>query len=666
MGARPSAAAAGEPFPRAHDPAPDSHGPSRVRRATGGPECAPRRYSPPPRIASAPLPPLPRDIRNVAIIAHVDHGKTTLVDALFRTAHSFRANQRVEICAMDSDPIERERGITILAKNTAIHWKGTKINIVDTPGHADFGGEVERVLSMADGALLVVDAFEGPMPQTRFVLRKAFAAGLRPIVVVNKMDRPEARPSEVLNEVFDLFVDLDAPEESLEFPVLYASGRDAWASISPTGKGEDVSPLLDTILRVVPAPTDDPSHPLQFQAATLDYDEYLGRVAIGRVRSGRLKANGRVALVHPEGRVALETELKGLFQFEALSRIPAEEVLAGDIAAVAGIPEVSIGDTLADPEHPRALPAIAVDEPTISMIFSVNDSPFAGREGRYVTSRQIKDRLDRASLGDAALRVERTSSPDEFKVSGRGVMHLGILIERMRRDGYELNVGKPQVIVKTVDGKRLEPIELAVVDCPEAVAGRVIEFLGRRRGELHVMDRKGSFARLEFLVPSRGLIGARTAILTLTGGEGTLHHVFHSWGADRGAIAGRTNGAIVATDLGKTTAYALEEHADRGVFFVGPGDEVYQGEVIGEHCKEKDLPVNITKSKKLTNVRADSKDATVRLAPPHRMGLEEALEYIEEDELVETTPKAVRLRKVLLNEKSRKRAAMSPVRQGKA
>ncbi|HET6201221.1 MAG TPA: translational GTPase TypA [Planctomycetota bacterium] len=598
-----------------------------------------------------------RDLRNVAIIAHVDHGKTTLVDALFRTAHSFRANQRVDICAMDSDPIERERGITILAKNTGVLWRGTKINIVDTPGHADFGGEVERVLSMADGALLVVDAFEGPMPQTRFVLRKAFAAGLRPIVVLNKMDRPEARPSEVLNEVFDLFVDLDAPEESLDFPVLYASGRDGWASTSPTEKGEDVTALLDTILRVVPAPTDDPGKPLQFQAATLDYDEYLGRVAIGRVRAGKLRANGRVALVHPDGRVGLATDLKGLFRFEALSRIPAEEVSAGDIAAVAGIPEVSIGDTLADPEHPVPLPGIAVDEPTISMYFFVNDSPFAGRDGRYVTSRQIKDRLDRAALGDAALRLERTSSPDEFKVSGRGVMHLGILIERMRREGYEVGIGKPQVIVKLQDGKRVEPIELAVVDCPEPVAGRVIEFLGRRRGELHVMDRKGSFARLEFLVPSRGLIGARTAILTLTGGEGTLHHVFHSWGADRGAIAGRTNGAIVATEMGKATGYALEEHADRGAFFVGPGDEVYQGQMIGEHCKEQDLLVNVAKSKKLTNVRADSKDTTIRLAPPHRMGLEEALEYIEEDELVEATPKAIRLRKALLNAKSRKRAA---------
>ena len=600
-----------------------------------------------------------RSLRNIAIIAHVDHGKTTLVDALFRTAHAFRANQRVEECAMDTDPLERERGITILAKNTAVFWKGTKINIVDTPGHADFGGEVERVLSMADGALLVVDAFEGPMPQTRFVLRKAFAAGLAPIVVVNKMDRPEARPGEVVNEIFDLFVDLDAPEESLDFPVLYASGREGWSSTSPSEKGEDVSALLDAILRIVPPPADDPGGPLRFQAATLDYDDYLGRIAIGRVRSGVLRASGRLALVHPDGRVALETELKALFQFEALSRVPAEEVGAGDIAGVAGIPEVSIGDTLADPNRPGALPPITLDEPTISMIFSVNDSPFAGREGRFVTSRQIKERLERAALGDAALRLEPTGSPDAIRVSGRGVLHLGILIERMRREGYELSVGKPEVIVKEEKGHRLEPIELAVVDCPETAAGRVIEFLGRRRGELHVMDRRGTFARLEFFVPSRGLIGARTAILTLTGGEGVLHHVFHSWGPDRGPIAGRANGAIVATETGRATAYSLEGHADRGVFFVDPGTEVYKGQVIGENSKEKDLPVNITKTKKLSNVRSEAKDATVRLAPPRRLGLEEALEYVEEDELVEVTPKAVRIRKQLLNEKSRKRAALA-------
>jgi GTP-binding protein len=600
-----------------------------------------------------------KTLRNVAIVAHVDHGKTTLVDALFRTSHAFRENQRVVECAMDSDPIERERGITILAKNTAIRWRNVRVNVIDTPGHSDFGGEVERVLSMADGALLVVDAFEGPMPQTRFVLRKAFAAGLRPIVVVNKMDRPDARPNEVVYEVFDLFADLGASDEALDFPVLYASAREGWAKETPEGKAADVSALLDAILRHVPPPRDDPSGPLRFQAATLDADDYVGRIAIGRVRSGRLRAGARVVLVRPDGTVAEERELKALYRFDALSRVPTESAEAGDIVAVAGVEGISIGDTIADLERPEALPPIPIDEPTISMLFSVNTSPFSGREGRFLTSRQIRARLERAALGDAALRVELTSSPETFRVSGRGVLHLGILLERMRREGYEVSVGKPQVLTKRRHGKVFEPIEVAVVDVPEEAAGRVIEYLGRRRGELTSLDRRGGFVHLEFSVPSRGLLGARTAVLGLTGGEGILHHVFQEWGEWRGPIATRATGVIVATEVGRATAYALEEHADRGVFFVGPGEEIYGGQVIGENSKEDDLPVNLTKQKKQTNVRSETKDATVRLAPPRRRSLEEALEFIEDDEEVEVTPGAVRIRKRILDAKKRKRSSLA-------
>jgi len=608
---------------------------------------------------------LQESLRNVAIVAHVDHGKTTLVDALFRTSHAFRENQRVAECAMDSDPIERERGITILAKNTAIRWQDVRVNIVDTPGHSDFGGEVERVLTMADGALLVVDAFEGPMPQTRFVLRKAFAAGLRPIVVVNKMDRPDARPNEVVHEVFDLFADLGATDAALDFPVLYASAREGWASETPEKRAPDVSALLDAILKHVPAPADDPEGPFRFQAATLDADDYVGRIAIGRIRSGRIRAGARVALVRPDGSDEGERELKALYRFEALSRIPAETAEAGDIVAVAGIEGISIGDTVADLGSPEALPPIPIDEPTLSMLFSVNTSPFAGREGRFLTSRQIRARLDRAALGDAALRLETTSSPETFRVSGRGVLHLGILLERMRREGYEVSVGKPLVLTKRRDGKILEPIEFAVVDVPDESVGRVIEYLGRRRGELKDMERRGGFVHLEFFVPSRGLIGARTALLGLTGGEGILHHVFQEWGEMRGAIATRIVGAIVATEVGRTTAYALEEHADRGVFFVAPGEDIYGGQVIGENNKDEDLPVNLTKQKKQTNVRSETKDATVRLAPPRRRSLEEALEFIEEDEEVEVTPGAIRIRKRILDAKRRKRSSVAAVSGGR-
>ena len=595
-------------------------------------------------------------IRNVAIIAHVDHGKTSLVDVMFRCAHTFRENQRVEERAMDTDPLERERGITILAKNTAVDWKGVKINIIDTPGHADFGGQVERVLSMANGCLLVVDAFEGPMPQTRFVLRKAFENKLKPIVVINKIDRSDARPHEVWSEVFDLFVSLGASDQQLDFPVIYASAKLGTASPKLEMPGPDLSELLEAILEHVPAPEGDPRKPLRFQAATLDYDDYVGRIAVGRVRDGELRVGAKALLVRNDGSRSTET-IKSLFLFRGLERVPAEAVPAGDIAAVAGIEGIGIGDSLCDLEKPQPLPPIRLDEPTISMVFAVNNGPFAGKEGRYVTSRQIKDRLERAALADAALHFAPGESTDSYKVSGRGVLHLGILIEKMRREGYEFTVSKPKVILKGIGGRLCEPIELAAVEAPEKAVGRVIEYLGRRRGEMKTMDKKGEFVHLEFHVPSRGLIGARTALLTLSGGEATLHHVFHAYEPDRGPIQGRTVGTLVATEEGRATGYALETYADRGTFFVGPGAAVYEGMVIGEHCKERDCQINIAREKKLTNVRAASAEKLVRLAPPRILSLEEALEYIEDDELVEVTPQTVRLRKKYLKESERKRYA---------
>lgn len=595
-------------------------------------------------------------IRNVAIIAHVDHGKTSLVDVVFRCAQTFRSNQRVEERAMDSDPLERERGITILAKNTAVIWKGVKINVIDTPGHADFGGQVERVLSMANGCLLVVDAFEGPMPQTRFVLSKAFENKLKPIVVINKVDRPDARPHEVLTEIFDLFVSLGASDALLDFPVIYASARMGTAAVELDHPATDLSPLLDAIVQHVPAPECDPKKPLRFQAATLDYDDYVGRIAIGRIRDGEMKIGTKVAHIRNDGSTSTET-IKSLYLFQGLQRVVAESVVAGDIAAISGIEDISIGDSLCDPENPEPLPPIKLDEPTISMIFAVNNGPFAGKEGRFVTSRQIRDRLEKAALADSALHVGPGESTDSFKVSGRGVLHLGILIEKMRREGYEFTVSKPKVIMKDVDGTRCEPVELAVVDAPEKAVGKVIEYLGKRGAEMKSMHKKGDFVHLEFHVPSRGLIGARTALLTLSGGEATLHHLFHAYEPERGSIGGRAAGVMVATEQGQVTGYALENLADRGTFFVGPGAQVYEGMIVGEHCKDKDCPVNICRQKKMTNVRASGAEKLVRLAPPHPPGLEEALEYIEDDELVEITPENVRLRKKYLKETDRKRAA---------
>jgi GTP-binding protein len=598
-----------------------------------------------------------QEIRNLAIVAHVDHGKTTLVDQMFRYAGTFRENQQVAERALDSEDQERERGITILAKNTAIAYQGTRINIVDTPGHADFGGQVERTLSMADAVLLLVDAYEGPMPQTRFVLRKAFEHGLKALVMINKIDRPDARPDDVLNEIFDLFVELGADGDQLEFPVVYGSGRDGYAMDEPDQESSDLGPLFRMILAHVPAPPADLEAPVRFQAVTLDHSDFVGRLAIGRVNRGVLREGQRVLVCHPDRPKPVAAAIKSLHRYEGLERVPTSEVSCGDIAVISGIEELSIGDTLCDPEHPEPLPAIEIDEPTISMAFAVNDSPFAGREGDYVTSRHLLTRLERAAVRDVALTVEGTDRADTYEVRGRGVMHLGVLIESMRREGYEFAVGKPVVILKEVDGKVCEPYERATVEVPTDFAGRIIEYLGRRRGELLHMEAIGTITRLEFLIPARGLIGARTALLTLSQGEAVLAHVFDQWKPDGGVIPRRAGGVLVSDRSGQVLAYGLDGLSDRGTFFVRPGDEVYEGMVVGEQNKPGDLPVNVCRAKKLTNIRAAAKDSNAILAPPREMSLEESLEYIEDDELLEVTPTRLRLRKRVLNADQRKKAA---------
>jgi GTP-binding protein len=580
-------------------------------------------------------------IKNIAIVAHVDHGKTTLVDSMFRFAGTFRENQHVQERALDSDAQERERGITILAKNTAISWQGTRINIVDTPGHADFGGQVERTLSMADAVLLLVDAFEGPMPQTRFVLRKAFEHGLPALVMINKVDRAEARPTEVLDEVFDLFVELGASDEQLDFPICYGSGRDGWAIHEIGEQSENLQPLFELILRSVPSPPADAAAPVRFQAVTRDHDDFLGRIAIGRVERGTLTRDGRYAVTHPDRDKHTVVPVKNLFRYEGLERVSVEEVAAGDIAVVTGIDELGIGDTLCDPEHPDPLAAIAIDEPTISMEFCVNTSPFAGTEGKFVTSRQIFARLERAALRDVALQLAETGSADSFEVKGRGVMHLSVLIENMRREGHEFAVGKPRVILKELGGRRCEPYERATVEVPTLNAGRVIDYLGRRR--------------VEFLIPARGLIGARTALLTLSQGEAVLSHVFERWGHDGGPIPRRTNGVLISDRQGDVIAYALDGLQDRGTFFVDTGEPVYMGMIVGENNRTGDLELNVCRAKKLTNMRAAGRDDNVKLAPPRTMSLEECLEYVEDDELLEVTPTSLRLRKRVLAELDRKR-----------
>jgi len=595
------------------------------------------------------------EIRNLAIVAHVDHGKTTLVDSMFQFAGTFATHQRVQERVLDSNDQERERGITILAKNTAIHFAGTRINIVDTPGHADFGGQVERTLRMADAVLLLVDSFEGPMPQTRFVLRKAFENGLKALVMINKVDRPDARPGEVLNEVFDLFVELGASDEQLEFPVVYGSGRDGWATHDVDVQCDDLKPLFELILEGVPAPRVDASAPLQFQATTLDQDDFLGRIGIGRVSRGTLREGQRVTICHPDRPTRKNVLPKSLFRYEGLERVPATEVLAGDIAIVGGLENLEIGDTLCDNEHLDPLPAIEIDEPTISMVFYVNTSPFAGKEGKYVTSRQILSRLEKAAARDVALSLADTGSADSFEVKGRGVMHLSVLIENMRREDYEFAVGKPHVIIKQVDGKACEPYERATVEVPGDNAGRIIEYLGRRRGEMTHMEAIGELTKVEFTIPARGLIGARTALLTLSQGEAILSHVFEEWRRDGGPIPRRTNGVLVSDRTGDVVAYALDGLTDRGQFFVAPGQPVYEGMIVGENNKDEDLGLNVCRAKKLTNMRASGKDDNVKLAPPRVMSLEEALEYVEDDELLEVTPTTLRLRKRHLSENDRKK-----------
>jgi GTP-binding protein len=600
-----------------------------------------------------------QQIRNVAIIAHVDHGKTTLVDQLLRQSGQFRDNELKGDCIMDSNPLERERGITILSKNCAIGYTDRQgqhyhINIVDTPGHADFSGEVERVLKMADGALLLVDAVDGTMPQTRYVLGKALANGLKPIVVINKMDRPEARPASVLNEVFDLLVELGADDHALDFPVVYASGRDGWASLDPNARPKFIHDLFDSIIKYVPSPKFDAHAPLQVLITNIDYNDYVGRIGIGRVFAGTLRVGANVMNIDIHGNRVMQ-KVTQLLRFEGLGRIEVDHIDVGDICAVVGLEKVDIGDTLADPEHPRALPPVHVDEPTIHMTFRINDGPFSGQEGKYVTSRQVRERLEKELQSNVALRVEDGGTRDEFEVSGRGLLHLGILLENMRREGFELCVGKPKAIFREEKGQRLEPIERLTVDVPTDNVGVVMQLLGDRRAEMVKMDVRGRRTYLEFLVPARGLIGLRNRMLNATSGEAIIHHTFEKYDAYRGDMPGRPVGVMIATETGGVTAYALEALANRGTMFVSPGDQVYMGQIIGEHCKDNDIEVNVAKLKKLSNMRQSIKEATVSLKAPRDMSLEVALEYIEDDELVELTPESIRVRKRYLNENERKR-----------
>ena len=609
-------------------------------------------------------------IRNVAIIAHVDHGKTTLVDQLLYQSGMFRNSDLDKLAGgqhnliMDSDPLERERGITILSKNCAVNYttpggEEYKINIIDTPGHADFGGEVERVLKMADGVILIVDAFEGPMPQTRFVLGKALENNLRPIVVVNKADRPDARPDDVVNEVFDLLVQLEADDEALDFPVVFASAKQGWAKKDLNDDNDNMQPVYDAIIKNVSPPNFDVDSPLQMLVTTLDYSEYVGRIAIGRVFSGKVREAQNVTVIDKDGQHTLQKVVK-LYGFQGLGKKEVSQIEAGDICAIAGLDPVDIGNTIACPDQPSALPIISVDEPTMTMTFRVNDGPFAGKEGKYVTSRQIYDRLQKELQTNVALRVEPGASGEEFKVSGRGLMHLGILLENMRRESYEVCVGKPEVIYREKDGVKQEPIELLVVDCPVDCQNSVMSLLGDRRSEMLSMDSKSGtddFVHMEFMIPSRGLFGLHARMLNATQGRAIMHHTFERYEPLRGAIPQRQAGVMISMEQGQVTSYALDALFDRGIFFVKPGDSVYEGQVVGEHCKEKDIPVNATRQKQLTNMRASGRDESARVRPPRELSIESALEYIQDDELVEITPMSIRLRKKLLKEADRKRAA---------
>jgi GTP-binding protein len=598
--------------------------------------------------------------RNVAIIAHVDHGKTTLVDGLLRQSGTYRLNERIAERAMDNTDLERERGITILAKNTAVHYGDTLINIVDTPGHADFGGEVERTLSMVDAVMLLVDASEGPLPQTRFVLRKALERRLPPLVVINKIDRPDARVQEVLNEVYDLFIDLDATEDQLDFPVIYASAKLGTASMSMETEGEDFRPLFDAIIAHVPPPRGRVDGPLQILVANLDSSDYLGRIAVGRIFNGTVKIADPVTVCKLDGTFH-DTKITKLFAFDGLKRVDIEQASAGDIVCLAGIEDITIGETIADIEHRKAMPIIAIDEPTVSMIFGVNTSPMSGRDGQFVTSRQIKDRLDKELLGNVSIRVEPTETPEQMKVLGRGELQLSILIEMMRREGFEMQVSRPDIVTKTVNGKLMEPVEDLVIDVAEDFQGVVIAQAGTRRGTMTKMVNHGSGrVRLEFRIPARGLIGFRSQFLTETKGTGIMNHIFAGWEPWHGAIPARATGALVADRTGIATAYAIWNLQERGEIFVEPAEKVYEGMIVGENARASDMDVNITKEKKQTNMRASSADEAVRLIPARKMGLEQAIEFINDDELVEVTPKSIRLRKRVLASNMRpKRSADS-------
>ncbi len=595
-----------------------------------------------------------QNLRNIAIIAHVDHGKTTLVDKMLYHCSIFRENEEKKDLILDNNDQERERGITILSKNVAVDYKGTKINIIDTPGHADFGGEVERVLNMADGVLLLVDAFEGPMPQTRYVLSKAIALGLKPLVVINKVDKENCRPEEVQEMVFDLMFNLDATEDQLDFATVYGSAKNGWMGPDWSQPQEDISYLLDQIIEHIPVPK-KVEGTLQVQITSIDYSNYIGRIAIGRVSRGTIKGTQPANLVKRDGKV-VRTNIKELYSFNGLGKEKVDAVYCGDICAISGIDNFDIGDTVADFENPEGLPPITIDEPTMSMLFTVNNSPFFGKEGDYVTSRHLRDRLFKELEKNLALRVEETGSPDSYNVFGRGVMHLSVLIETMRREGYELQVGKPKVIIKEIDGVKSEPIELLSIDLPENVSGKVIELTTQRKGEMTVMEPKGDLMHLEFEIPSRGIIGLRNSVLTLTAGEATMSHRFLKYDAWKGEVPSRNKGVLIVHETGTTIPFALNKLQDRGRFFTPPGVDVYEGQIVGEHNRENDLMVNVIRTKKLTNMRSAGADDKVKIAPPIIFSLEQAMEYIDEDEYVEITPKAIRLRKILLKEHERKRA----------
>ncbi len=596
-----------------------------------------------------------QNLRNIAIIAHVDHGKTTLVDKMLHQSKLFRDNQKSGELILDNNDLERERGITILSKNVSINYNGTKINIIDTPGHSDFGGEVERVLNMADGVLLLVDAFEGPMPQTRFVLQKALQLGLKAIVIINKVDKPNCRPEEVNDDVFDLFFNLDATEEQLNFATIYGSSKQGWMSTDYKKPTTDIVALLDCIIATIPAaPIREGS--VQMQITSLEYSSFVGRIAVGRINRGSLKENQPISLVKRDGSIT-KSRIKELFSFEGLGKLKVKEVKCGDICALTGIEGFEIGDTVADFENPEGLPAMNIDEPTMSMLFTINNSPFFGKEGKFVTSRHLRDRLMKETEKNLALRVEESNSADAYLVFGRGILHLSILIETMRREGYELQVGQPQVLIKVIDDVKCEPIEVLTVDVPEPVSGKVIELVSQRKGDMLVMVPKGDMIHLEFAIPSRGIIGLRNKILTATAGEAIMAHRFKGYEPWKGQIAGRISGSLISMELGKAIAYSIDKLQDRGSFFVDPTEEIYGGQVIGEHTRPDDLAINITKTKKLTNMRASGTDEKTNMAPAVKFSLEEAMEYIQADEYVELTPNSIRMRKILLDENDRKRQA---------